>query len=95
MLFRSYTTLVGTLNYTTQDIYSCYLVDTTDGNVYVTLNDRTDEVTVKKLNSMHKVIITPDEGTIDGATDYQINTQNHSVKLIKWNGNWYITAIYT
>jgi len=90
-----YTTLVGTLNYTTQDIYSCYLVDTTDGNVYVTLNDRTDEVTVKKLNSMHKVIITPDEGTIDGATDYQINTQNHSVKLIKWNGNWYITAIYT
>ena len=90
-----YTTLVGTLSYTTQDIYSCYLVDTTDGNVYVTLNDRTDEVTVKKLNSAHKVIITPDEGTIDGATDYQINTQNHSVKLIKWNGNWYITAIYT
>ena len=90
-----YTTLVGTLNYTTQDIYSCYLVDTTDGNVYVTLNDRTDEVTVKKLASAHKVIITPDEGTIDGATDYQINIQNHSVKLIKWNGNWYITAIYT
>jgi hypothetical protein len=89
-----YTTLVGS-NYTTEDIYSCYLVDTSDSNVYLTLNDRTDEVTVKKLGAPHKVIITPDEGTIDGDPTYEINTANHSVKLIKWNGNWYITAIYT
>ena len=89
-----YTRLVG-INYTTEDIYSCYLVDTSDSNIYLTLNDRTDEVTVKKLGAPHKVIITPDEGTIDGAINYQINTANHSVKLIKWNGNWYITAIYT
>ena len=90
-----YTRLVGTAAYTTEDIYSIYLVDTSDGNIYVTLNDRTDEVTFKKLGAPHKLIITPDEGTIDGNATYEINTANHSVKIVKWNGNWYITAIYT
>ena len=90
-----YTRLVGTAAYTTEDIYSIYLVDTSDGNINVTLNDRTDEVTFKKLGAPHKLIITPDEGTIDGNATYEINTANHSVKIVKWNGNWYITAIYT
>ncbi|MFZ9617895.1 MAG: hypothetical protein ACO29Y_06265, partial [Holophagaceae bacterium] len=90
-----YTRLVGTAAYTTEDIYSIYLVDTSDGNINVTLNDRTDEITFKKLGAPHKLIITPDEGTIDGNATYEINTANHSVKIVKWNGNWYITAIYT
>ena len=82
-------------NYTTEHDYNFFMGDTQDGDIDITLNDRYDEITIKKVATAHKVTVIPDAGTIDGATDYQINTLYHAIKLIKWNGNWYITAIYT
>lgn len=68
------------------------LVDTTGGNVEITLSgDSIGRITVKKISSdSNDIIVTSSVGTIDGSSTKTFNTLNESITFVTDTNNFYI-----
>lgn len=81
-----------------EDLYTLLLTNTGGGgDIAVTLPavaSSTDRVyNIKKVGATHdddEVVITPSDGTIDGAATYTLNYQYESVTLVCDGSNWHI-----